>query len=142
MTEENGYLTVEASILMPIVFGVLLLIIELWFFKYDCCLMDLDIGKVSVEASFVNLKAGDRVAYVQKRSQELSYKKYIGWKNTPIEVSVSHNKLKIAGGGSLSIPNFRLRFVGRGARLTSSNTYTNKLQDYKYTVRLIRKSHK
>lgn len=51
LSSWNGYFTVEATLLMPVVFFLILFIINMGFFQYNRCMVDEDIKIAGLRAS-------------------------------------------------------------------------------------------
>ena len=63
--KADGYFTVEAALIFPFVMGVILLVIYMWFFQYDRCLMEQDYALITVMATEKQkLKPQERVDYL------------------------------------------------------------------------------
>ena len=64
---ERGYFTVEAAMIFPFVMGVILLVIYMWFFQYDRCLMEQDYALITVLGTEKQgLSPEERVEHIRK----------------------------------------------------------------------------
>ncbi|MCH5344973.1 MAG: hypothetical protein J1E64_13140 [Acetatifactor sp.] len=101
----SAYFTVEAALVLPIVFGVTILVIYLMFFQYDRCLMEQDMGALALYGATV--QAGDneeRMRQLLNRAGSIYEEKYVAWDNTEIGMKLESGKLKIERKGSLKFP--------------------------------------
>lgn len=100
--ELEGYFTVEASLVLPIVIGSIVFIIYVLLYWYNRCLMDQDTAMLAMQA--VILDQGDveqtgREAEAWRR-QNLT-EKYVGWQMGDIILSKQRDQIKVAREGKL-----------------------------------------
>ena len=114
--EENmekkvqAYFTVEAAMIMPLVIGAILFIIGCWFFQYDRCLLEQDMGILALRGSVVSAGGKENTAKQIQDWQSQIYKdKYVLWKQEEMEIKLEKNVVAVKGSGELQIP-----FTGAG----------------------------
>ncbi len=109
--KTNGYFTVEASILLPFVLGVILLVIYLWFFAYDRCLMEQDYAMVLIKGIYTSdLTPEERVGYVKELADKTYREEYYGWNFGETKITYDLGRMKIEGDGFLEFPFKGLNF--------------------------------
>lgn len=126
MKKIDAYLTVEAALVLPIVFMVQILIIYLWFFQYDRCLMEQ--GMASIALRGCTLQMEDKTQIAQKlyqESEQMNAKNYLAWDVSHAEVVLKGSRVNVKQSGSLKFPFQNLAFrQGEGA-WSSSAVYEN-----------------
>lgn len=107
----SAYFTIEASILTPMIFLILLWIIYLGFFQYDRCLLTQDSYIMAMTESR-NYYQNNAKMYqnILHTNSEWDWGKYISFQSDGIEVVVGTGKVQITAGGSLKTP-FRFPFL-------------------------------
>lgn len=100
-----AYFTVEAAMVLPMVFSVVIIIIYMMFFQYNRCLMEQDIGILVLRGSILPEDNKDRLLkMLQKEAQRIDDNKLVAWENGEIEVKIEKNRLKISQSGKLKFP--------------------------------------
>ena len=98
----EGYFTVEASLVLPIVIGCVLFVLCFLLYFYNRCLMDQDTAMLSVYA--INEYQGD----IQKMGeglkawkQENLTEKYVGFETGQLQITKGQNRLRLQRDGFL-----------------------------------------
>lgn len=103
--KENGYLTVEAALVFPVVLAVQVLVIFLFIFQYNRCLLDQDMAKLVVLGCGAEKQEKSKLAeYVGRCAGELYTEKYVTWDMTDIEITLEGNRICARGSGKQSFP--------------------------------------
>ena len=77
---NSGYFTVEAVLILPIALAIILLVMQIWFFRYNRLLQENDTCGVLVRSSHMQeLNADERASYVVSELQTRYKDKYIAW---------------------------------------------------------------
>lgn len=132
----GAYFTVEAVLILPIVLGVILLIIYLWFFQYDRCLMEQDIGALALRGAA--LEAADnenRVRALKDYANEMYLEKYIAWNQELAAIKMQQRKITVGGKGSLNFPFKGLNFWNNENVWESAAEYKNTVLSPETVVR-------
>lgn len=109
--KTGAYFTVEAVLILPIVLGVILLIMYLWFFQYNRCLMEQDMGALALRGTAIQeADQKELVRKIRKDADNLYWDKYVAWRKDEVEVRVEKGKLLIKGRGGLRFPFQGFRF--------------------------------
>ena len=137
MRKENAYFSLEACLILPLVFYVILFMIYVGFYQYDRCLLEQDVYRMLIRAQ--QTRFADNQELMQKMKAEDThwyYDKYVlcQWAEKTIEVE--HGKIRIAQSGALKTGmsafsiwngsdswNFRADFTGN--RLCPEQTIRN-----------------
>lgn len=123
--EIEGYFTVEAAMVLPMVLLTIVLIIYLLFFQYNRCLMEQDIGILALRGAA--LQAGDNEDRMQQLKEEaagLYSEKYIAWDGGEIVLRLEKGKIYAERSGQINFP-FRGGFLEENQIWTMAVTYEN-----------------
>lgn len=95
----KGYMTLEASLVMPMVICVLVLIIYFSFYLYGRCVLSQDVYILAFRASQVKTEQyrDDPVSYVNEKAAEKSGKKYFGSAFPIIEAKQEGKDIRVHG---------------------------------------------
>lgn len=111
----DAYFTVEAALLFPLATGALLLTIFLFVFQYDRCLLEQDIGLLTLYAGTLEGDdAGETETLVRRRASELSKEKYAAWEPEELEITLRGGEVSIRGAGRMTFPLPEWNFFGTG----------------------------
>ncbi len=95
MKRIDGYLTVEASMILPFAFLVILLVIRLWFFRYDSVLLEMDTASAVIETlQQQDMNAEEKAEYALTRVQGRYKDQYISWVFGDVSVSCSSDSVE------------------------------------------------
>lgn len=102
--QENAYFTVEAALVFPMVLAAMMMIVYLFLFQYNRCLLEQDMGLLALYA--VTTEASDKEASLQKRIGEIYLDKYVLWKmqKKDISVALEGGFAKAQGTGGMNLP--------------------------------------
>ncbi|MCM1190125.1 MAG: hypothetical protein NC541_12610 [bacterium] len=105
MRRSNAYFTVEAAIIFPLVTGALILMIFLFVFQYDRCLLEQDISLLTLYAATLEAdNTQDAAELIRRRAAELSKEKYIAWEPDELRITLKESGVRISGAGRLTFP--------------------------------------
>ena len=97
----GGYMTVEAAMILPVALAMVVLVMRIWFFRYDRVLQDMDTGSVAVRCTEQQDMSGDeRAAYVIEQIQERYKDSYIAWNFGEVSASCSRDSVTCTVTGS------------------------------------------
>lgn len=94
--KENAYLTVEACIIMPIVFYTIIFLIYVGFYNYNKCVLQQDIFRMLLRGNQDKFSSNEEVAQkIKEEDAKWYYDKYVlcRWEDKLIEVS--HGEIRI-----------------------------------------------
>ena len=102
---ENGYLTVEAAMVFPVVLSVQILIVYLLLFQYDRCLLNQDAARLTVLGCSADEKEKTELAeYLRPCTGELSKEKYAAWNMDFLTMELAGDNICVEGNGRLLFP--------------------------------------
>ncbi|MBE5828798.1 MAG: pilus assembly protein [Butyrivibrio sp.] len=99
MKRYKGYMTLEASLLMPMVICILVLLIYFSYYLYGRCIISEDAYILAFRAS-VSDKGGtsyDPEGYVAEKASEVAGKKYFGNQKPVFEPQVNGKDVRVVG---------------------------------------------
>lgn len=109
----KAYFTVEASILTPFIFLILIWVIYLGFFLYDRCLLTQDAYIMAMAESRNYYRSNVRMYRNIKEAEEnWEWGKYAAFQREDMTVEAGKGMVTIAAGGVVKTP-FRFPFLKR-----------------------------
>ena len=136
----KGYFTVEATCLYPFVIAVILLVIYIWFFLYDRCLMEQDFAGVLVKGiAQQEMKASERSEYMESKIRDLYDDQYLCWDFGELSTQIDGINVELSAAGSIEFPFTGLNFWGDSNVWEASRTYKAKVYDKIFVIRTYRK---
>ncbi len=116
----KGYMTVEASMILPMVFGVVMFVLSLLFYSYDRCLLEQDVAALVVRSEY--LDGGTIEEKAQRMNTEIAQwylEKYV-WMDVIVpEFVVKEDLVQIRAEGCFRGPFFKKVVVERQGRTLS-----------------------
>lgn len=110
-TKIGAYFTLEAALIFPIVLSVVLLVIYLLFYEYDRCLMEQDMGALSLYGATVQAEDNEaRMRLLAARKNALYEEKYIAWNNGEVSMRLEKGKIQVERTGTLLFPFLGMSF--------------------------------
>ncbi len=99
MRKFKGYMTLEASLVMPVVICVIVLIIYFTYYLYGRCMLSQDTYILAFRATRTASRdyAGDKAAYVYDKADEKLGKKYFGSSKPVIEATAQGKEIIVKG---------------------------------------------
>ena len=114
--EADGYFTVEAAMVMPLVFGVILMVLYLLFFQYNRCVLELELGVFALRGSLLETESNeDRAEKLQQQAMEQNEERYIAWECGDIQWKLERGTLQAEQQGVLLFPFAKERWNARGS---------------------------
>lgn len=110
----KAYFTVEATLIMPMIFLFLFLVIYLGFFQYNRCLLDQDAYILAMTESRKYYQSnGQMYQNIANTKEKWEWKKYISFKKEAVDVEVGTGKITITAKGQVITP-IRFFFLENG----------------------------
>ena len=111
----KGYMTVEASLVLPMVFGVIMFVLSLLFYSYDRCLLEQEVTGLIVRSEYLegeNLE--QKARNIEAEVEKWYLEKYV-WMNIEVpELMVKVNEVQVKAEGFFRGPFFESVVVERG----------------------------
>lgn len=103
--QTEGYLTVEAALVLPMLMAVILFIIYMLLFQYDRCLLEQDLGALALWGSSVEEEDTRPLEELTRERMMSMYRdKYAAWVFTSLEAGLERNRFAAKGSGHLALP--------------------------------------
>lgn len=103
----KGYMTVEASLLLPMVFGVLMFVLSLLFYSYDRCLLEQDVTSILVGSGYGEEDVQEIASDIEREIIDWYLEKYVWMDVTIRELVVKDNSVRLAVEGKYNGPFFK-----------------------------------
>ena len=130
MDKVEGYFSVEAALVFPVVIGTILLLIYLGFYQYDRCMLEFDVAMIALRGcSCDDEQARAMLDEMERVAEELSGERYITWEAESINMEIRGNCIRAAGGGKLRFPFGFLVQKGMDGVWEAEANYENKRLD-------------
>ncbi len=137
---NDGYFTVEVALIFPFVMGIILLVIYMYFYKYDRCLMEQDLGAALAEGMYVqNINMEERAKYVSEAIENTYRDEYWAWNRDAAKVSYDFRKITVVDEGSIRFPFKGFMFWDWGDIWSSEAGYEGKYVKKMFGIRTFRK---
>lgn len=103
--KTEGYFTVEAALVMLIVLAEMVLVIYLFFFQYDRCLMEQDMGVLIIRGIMMEEEdTQKRMEKLERYIAEQYLQKYLVWERENLDLEIERGILHVGQTGRLSTP--------------------------------------
>lgn len=90
---------------LPMVLMEIVLIIYLFIFQYDRCLLELDLGVLALRGATMEANGNqDRLEKLEEQAGLQNREKYITWEWENIKIKIERGKLRVEQEGRLSFP--------------------------------------
>ncbi len=94
MYKIKGYFTVEAAMVLPVVFGAILFLIGIMFFQYDRCLMEQELGVYTIHSSRDKYEKDWWIDQEWRKEQRAEYdNRYLQWEREEFVIEREGNKI-------------------------------------------------
>lgn len=101
----KGYFTLEAALLMPMVFAVYCFLFYIGFYQYDRCLAEQDLRLALLRGSKTGQADGaERLAETYAIYENLGTDKYIAAEIERPQIRIAYGRITAHAGGRLEIP--------------------------------------
>ena len=107
----DGYFTLEAALILPMVLAVILFVLYLLFFQYNRCLMEQDMGILALRGALMQTEDhDDRIRQLREMTAKQDWDKYLAWEMEEVTLSAGQGKMSVMRKGQIRTP-----FRGEGA---------------------------
>lgn len=102
----EGYFTVEAALVFPMVLAEIVLVIYLLIFQYDRCLMEQDLGVLALRGMVLQAEDNqDRIQELERQEQSMDTQKYLAWERGELEMKIERGILHVERSGRMEAMN-------------------------------------
>ena len=134
-------MSVDAALVLPFAFLITLLVLRLWFFRYDCVLQEMDTAAVVVRALEQQDMTGDEKAeYVISQMQGRYKDHYISWSFGEIHTSCTADSVECSLSGQASVMPGGVVFGELSDTWSSSVTRSRRSVSEVFVIRTYRKA--
>jgi len=101
----EGYFTLEAALILPMVLAVISFILYLLFFQYNRCLMEQDMGILALRGALMQVENhADRVQQLQEMAEQQDWDKYLAWEMEEVTLTAGRGKVTVMRKGQIRTP--------------------------------------
>ncbi len=136
--EAEGYMTLEATMLFPVIMMSLLFLLYMGFYRYDACLTRQDACLIAV-AGEIPYRAELAVNYTQKALKERYPEKYLSYQAGTAKQQTEKDKVQVELAGKVVVPVGVSFFPEGKGRLTTKTILEVPRQNPLEFIRNIRK---
>lgn len=102
---KNAYMTLEASLVIPLIVGGIIFLLFLGFYLYNACVIKQAVYVAALRGSQLTNVTSDEVeAYVQQQLENLMGNQILARENMEKEISVSIGKVKVRISSHMQMP--------------------------------------
>lgn len=102
--DVDGYFTVEAALVLPVVLGVYLFLIVLLFIQHDRCLMEQDMASMLIKAVNHEGTPKQQLEYLQELTAQWDREQYLWLQHEPPHCTVRGQQICLEAEGVYSMP--------------------------------------
>lgn len=114
----DAYFTVEAAMVVPSIIYITIMVVFLFLYQYDRCLLEQDLGMIALSVNSEGYEERGVLANrLRNRTSNLNINKYVMWCFDNIDISIKNNKVNIEAEGHLSAP--KIDFFGMNLKLST-----------------------
>lgn len=99
----EAYFVVEAAMVLPLVISAIVLVVSLFVFQYDRCLMEQDVAAQALKSAVVEADSTKELTEkMQMQIAELYRNKYVAWDLTMLDIKLEKGIIEAVGRGKFS----------------------------------------
>lgn len=103
--KEAAYFTAEAALVLSVTIGVIVLMVYIILLQYDRCLLELDMGALSLKGCTMQAEnRNDLLQKLEAYKHEIYADKYVAWDREEICIVLSGDTVKVEQKGALRFP--------------------------------------
>lgn len=101
----NGYFSLEAALILPMVLWIILSMVYLLLFQYNRCLMEQDTGILALRGAVMQVQNNeDRVIRLSKMVEEMNSEKYMAWEMGKVGIATGKGMVTVEQLGQMKVP--------------------------------------
>ena len=102
---KNAFFSLEAAIIVPLAISAILLVVSLFVFQYDRCLMEQDVAIQTVKAVSAEAKSNEELEdKIRQQAAGLYRDKYVAWDMILMDIKIKRGMIEAAGKGTFRFP--------------------------------------
>lgn len=103
--EEKAYMTIEASLILPLIIGGIIFVLYLGIFLYNSCTIKQTANIAALRGSQMkNMSQKEMETYVEKQIDELLFQQILARENIKKEIDISMGKVTVKMGTDVKMP--------------------------------------
>ena len=114
---RDGYMTVEATVMMPLVLGCYLFLLLIAMYQYDRCLLEQRTGQMILRGVTGASDVTDQIEIMQRYWTTVGQKDYLWLKPDNPYLTVRGNDITVQAGGSFAFPFGYFTGIGGNQRI-------------------------
>ena len=103
-TKYEGFFSVEAALVLPIVLGVYLFLIVMLFLQYDRCLLEQDMASVMVKAANYEGTPQQKMEYLQELTAQWELERYLWVTPQAPYFTIQGSQIRLEATGEYTVP--------------------------------------
>lgn len=136
---SGAYFTVEAALVMPLVIACIVLVIYMWFYQYDRCLLEMDTYALAMRSAHADADNNDeRLGLLQNYLDTIYWSKYAAWNVTEQNAKIEKGKIYVEQSGSLRFPFVKIAFWSKEDNWSTKAKAEADILNPVFTVRRVR----
>ena len=137
---KEAYFTVEAAMVLPVIFATTVLLIFIMLFQYNRCVMEQDNGMILIHGSSMDhVTPRERVAGMDVYAGKIRDSKGIFWQERGLHISLQQDRLTVENSGSILYPLAGWQLTRIPEEWTATRSYSCMLADPVFFLRSFRK---
>ncbi len=108
MRRMKAYMTLEASMVLPVVLWVIVVTVYLLFLQYDRCLWQQELETVALRGStgsgYLGTSAGSALREMERYENEMTVDELPAWEGETIDLSAGIGSVTVSGTGYVRFP--------------------------------------
>ena len=104
MRRRNGYFTVEAALVLPMVMGVVFFAVYILLLQYNRCLLEQDMGALVMWGSLLYGEEEEIASELESKTESIYWGKYLVWELKGLDAEIQNNECRVVSGGQVVFP--------------------------------------
>lgn len=126
----DAYFTVEAVLVLPLVLMMIVFVMYLWFFQYNRCLLEQDVGMLALKGTTLqDVTTEERMCELQNLSEGVYRNKYIACEDLLNSAKVQSGKVFVEGSMKMSLPFMGTYFIKDKSEWQIDTGYQNDIME-------------
>lgn len=124
--KAGAYFTVEATLVLTLTLGVIVVLIYIMFFQYNRCLLEQDIGALALKGCAIQAESKEELLQkLRKYESQIYLDKYIAWECGEVSIELKQDEVKVERAGCVIFPFSGEAFFDLESRWETKAVYEN-----------------
>lgn len=107
-SKYEGFFSVEAALILPMVLGVYLFLIVMLFIQYDRCLLEQDMASIMIKAANYEGTPQQTITYLQELTAQWERERYLWVTPQTPYFAVRGSQIRLETAGEYTVPTLGL----------------------------------